>query len=90
MFGKGVYLADISSKSANYCCYHDSGNTDLLLFCDAELGHPMLELTWADSNAPERAKEKGCYATWGKGLTGPVSWKSAGCVHKDLKGVTMV
>jgi poly [ADP-ribose] polymerase len=31
MFGKGVYLADMSSKSANYCNHHTSGNVGLLL-----------------------------------------------------------
>jgi len=31
MFGKGVYLADMSSKSANYCAHHSSGNVGLLL-----------------------------------------------------------
>jgi poly [ADP-ribose] polymerase len=31
MFGKGVYLADMSSKSANYCFSHSSGNVGLLL-----------------------------------------------------------
>ncbi|MCJ1433535.1 hypothetical protein MMC27_002898 [Xylographa pallens] len=89
MFGKGVYLADISSKSAGYCAYYDSGMTGLLLLCEAELGNPMLELVDADPLAPVAAKEKGCYATWGKGLTGPAGWKSAECVHKELKGVTM-
>ncbi|MCJ1286489.1 hypothetical protein MMC26_005835 [Xylographa opegraphella] len=90
MFGKGVYLADISSKSAGYCAYHNSGNTGLLLLCEAELGKPMLELVDADAGAPEAAKAKGSYATWGKGTTGPAGWKSAECVHPSLKGVTMV
>lgn len=31
MFGKGVYLADMSSKSANYCVAGSSGNVGLLL-----------------------------------------------------------
>lgn len=90
MFGKGVYLADISSKSAGYTAYHDSGNTGLLLLCEAELGIPMLELTAVNVDAPEEAKKRGCIATWGKGSTGPHSWKDAGDVHKDLRGVMMV
>ncbi|MCJ1403491.1 hypothetical protein MMC11_006714 [Xylographa trunciseda] len=89
MFGKGVYLADISSKSAGYCAYDDSGNTGLLLLCEAELGKPMLELVYADPYAPEEAKKNGCHATWGKGRIGPAGWKSAECVNKSLKGVTM-
>jgi poly [ADP-ribose] polymerase len=32
MFGKGVYLADISSKSANYCVPSMSGDVGLLLY----------------------------------------------------------
>lgn len=34
MFGKGIYLADMSSKSANYCCSYISGGTALLLLCE--------------------------------------------------------
>lgn len=90
MFGKGVYLADVSSKSANYCCSYLSGNVGLLLLCEAEVGNPMLELTNASSNAAEEAKKKGLVATWGKGRIGPVGWKDAGCVHPSLNGVTMV
>jgi poly [ADP-ribose] polymerase 2/3/4 len=90
MFGKGVYLADISSKSANYCCSYLSGNVGLLLLCEAELGNPLFELTDSDYNAGERAKSSGCYSTWGKGLTAPAGWKDAGCVHESLKGVLMV
>ena len=38
MFGKGVYFADMVSKSANYCCTTRSNNTGLLLLCDVALG----------------------------------------------------
>jgi poly [ADP-ribose] polymerase 2/3/4 len=90
MFGKGIYLADMSSKSANYCFSGQSGNTGLLLLCEAELGKPMLELTNSDYTAAERASEAGAIATWGKGKMAPLAWKDAGCVHKSLKGVSMV
>ena len=90
MFGKGVYLADISSKSAGYCAPVLSGGVGLLLLCEAELGKPMLELTDADYNAEEEARKKGCYATWGRGLTVPAGWMDAGCVSEELKGVLMV
>lgn len=33
MFGKGVYFADMVSKSANYCFTNPSSNTGLLLLC---------------------------------------------------------
>jgi poly [ADP-ribose] polymerase 2/3/4 len=87
MFGKGVYLADISTKSANYCCSYASGGTGLLLLCEAELGAPPLKLSTSDSNAGENAKKQGCISTWGVGMTAPKGWKDAGCLHEDLKGV---
>src|SRR5437763_14566521 len=83
MFGKGIYLADISSKSANYCCPGLSGNQGLILLCEAELGKPMLELTDADYGAGDKAKAAGRFSTWGKGQTGPAGWKDASCVHPD-------
>ena len=38
MFGKGIYFADMVSKSANYCCTTRSNNTGLLMLCDVALG----------------------------------------------------
>lgn len=90
MFGKGIYLADMSSKSANYCCSYMSGDTALLLLCEAELGNPMQELIHASYTAGEDAKRKGLVATWGQGRTGPSKWKDASCVHPSLAGVMMV
>jgi poly [ADP-ribose] polymerase 2/3/4 len=90
MFGKGIYLADMSSKSANYCFSYNSGGTGLLLLCEAELGDPMYELTDAQSSAGEEAKKQGKVATWGKGTTTPLKWKDAACIHESLKGVSMV
>lgn len=90
MFGKGIYLADMSSKSANYCCSYSSGGTALILLCEAELGTPMQELTNASYSAGEDAKAKGMYSTFGKGGTGPSKWKDAKCVHPSLEGVMMV
>lgn len=90
MFGKGVYLADTSSKSALYCSPYSSGDTGLLLLCEAELGNPMQELIHASSDAGTTAKQKKMFSTWGKGRTGPKAWKDASCVNKNLEGVTMV
>ncbi|KAI1633372.1 poly polymerase catalytic domain-containing protein [Biscogniauxia mediterranea] len=87
MFGKGIYLADMSSKSANYCCAHSSNGHALLLLCEAELGDPMQELTQSSYNAGEDAKAKGMLSTWGRGRTGPSLWKDAECIHPSLKGV---
>ncbi|KAE8371076.1 poly polymerase catalytic domain-containing protein [Aspergillus bertholletiae] len=89
MFGKGVYFADMSSKSANYCCSYNSGGMGLLLLCDVELGDPMLELDYSNYNAGEDAKKDGKIATLGKGRTVPAGWKDAGCVNQQLQGVEM-
>ncbi|KAJ2895246.1 hypothetical protein MKZ38_006746 [Zalerion maritima] len=87
MFGKGIYLADMSSKSAGYCCSYISGGTGLLMLCEAELGDPMQELTAASYDAGETAKKGGMASTWGKGRTGPLKWKDAEAVHPSLKGI---
>ncbi|KLJ05624.1 hypothetical protein EMPG_09333 [Blastomyces silverae] len=89
MFGKGVYFADISSKSANYCSAHSSDRIGVLMLCDVELGNPMLELVDSDYHAGENAKKQGSLSTLGKGQTVPQGWKDAGCVSEDLKGVLM-
>lgn len=90
MFGKGIYLADMSSKSANYCASYDSGGTALLLLCEAELGNPMHQLTDASYTAGEDARNQGMYSTWGMGERGPKKWKDAGCVNGALAGCMMV
>ncbi|KAK0609522.1 poly-ribose polymerase-like protein [Bombardia bombarda] len=89
MFGKGIYLADMSSKSAGYCFSSSSGGNALLLLCEAELGDPMQNLVHASYNAGEDAKAKGMIATFGQGTTGPSKWKDAECVHPSLEGVKM-
>lgn len=89
-FGKGVYLADISTKSANYCVSSSSGNHGLLLLCEAELGNPMYELLSGDSMAQEGAEKAGAIATYGIGRTTPEGWVDAGdVISKDLEGVQM-
>ncbi|GBG92800.1 hypothetical protein CBR_g57225 [Chara braunii] len=50
MFGKGVYFADMVSKSANYCCTRPGGSDAVLLLAEVALGD-MRELTDADYNA---------------------------------------
>ncbi|EPS37847.1 hypothetical protein H072_8389 [Dactylellina haptotyla CBS 200.50] len=89
MFGKGVYLADISTKSAGYCVPSISGHMGLMLLCEAQLGDPMYELTNADYHAAENAKKNKCLSTFGMGKTAPKAWIDAGEVHESLKGVKM-
>lgn len=38
MFGKGIYFADMVSKSANYCCTTPQNNTGLMLLSEVALG----------------------------------------------------
>lgn len=90
MFGKGIYLADMSSKSANYCCSYASGGEALLLLCEAELGKPMQVLTDASYTAGEDAIAKNMYSTWGQGQTAPKGWKDATAIHPSLQGVIVV
>ncbi|KAM0433938.1 hypothetical protein ACHAPT_003882 [Fusarium lateritium] len=89
MFGKGIYLADMSSKSAGYCCSYISNGHALLLLCEAELGDPIQKLTQADYDAGDNAKAKGMHSTWGQGNTGPSKWVDAGIVHESLEGIKM-
>ena len=68
MFGKGIYLADMSSKSANYCYTSRDNNTGILLLCDSALGE-MNEKYHADSYASNLPPGKS--STMGMGRTGP-------------------
>lgn len=90
MFGKGIYLADLSTKSAGYCASENSGGHALLLLCEAELGDPMQRLQHANCDADAEAAEKGMVSTWGMGSMGPSQWMDAGAVHDSLKGIRMV
>lgn len=83
-------MADISSKSANYCQSGMSGDTGLLLLCEAELGKPMYEIPTGDCHAQEECKSRGCYATQGVGRTTPLGWTDGGFIHESLQGVQIV
>ena len=50
MFGKGVYFADIASKSVQYTWANASGGIGLMLLCKVALGNPN-KLSHADYNA---------------------------------------
>ena len=89
-FGKGVYMADVSSKSAGYCMAGMSGGTGLLLLCEAELGKPMYEIPSGDSNAEQEAKKRGSISTLGVGRMGPQGWVDGEVIHESLKGVSLV
>ena len=67
MFGKGIYFADMVSKSANYCCTNRASSTGLLMLCEVALGN-MYEKLQAEyiEKLP-----KGKHSTFGRGLTEP-------------------
>lgn len=88
MFGKGVYFADMSSKSASYCCANDSGGKGLLLLSDVELGR-LYKLYNSDYHAQENAIKLGRCSTLGKGRINPSGWRKAGFIHPDLRNVWM-
>uniref|UniRef100_A0A0B7ABP7 Poly [ADP-ribose] polymerase n=1 Tax=Arion vulgaris TaxID=1028688 RepID=A0A0B7ABP7_9EUPU len=68
MFGKGVYFADMSSKSANYCFATKTKNTGLLALCDVSLGS-MNDKLAADYSADKLPKGK--HSTRGVGKIAP-------------------
>uniref|UniRef100_A0A3B3S3W0 Poly [ADP-ribose] polymerase n=1 Tax=Paramormyrops kingsleyae TaxID=1676925 RepID=A0A3B3S3W0_9TELE len=68
MFGKGIYFADMSSKSANYCFTNQKNNTGLLLLSEVALGDSN-ELLAADYEASRLPAGK--HSTKGLGQTSP-------------------
>ncbi|XP_057782300.1 poly [ADP-ribose] polymerase 2 isoform X2 [Salvia miltiorrhiza] len=70
MFGKGVYFADMFSKSANYCCSSKAASTGVLLLCEVALGD-MAELLTANYHADQLPPGK--LSTKGVGSTAPDS-----------------
>ncbi|KAK9281901.1 hypothetical protein L1049_004808 [Liquidambar formosana] len=68
MFGKGVYFADMFSKSANYCYANSAATAGVLLLCEVALGD-MAELLSANSSADKLPQGK--LSTKGVGATAP-------------------
>ncbi|XP_034021275.1 poly [ADP-ribose] polymerase 2 isoform X2 [Thalassophryne amazonica] len=68
MFGKGIYFADMSSKSANYCFANQHNNVGLLLLSEVALGdcNELLDADYEANNLPA-----GKHSTKGLGQTGP-------------------
>ncbi|XP_004292663.1 PREDICTED: poly [ADP-ribose] polymerase 2-like [Fragaria vesca subsp. vesca] len=68
MFGKGIYFADMFSKSANYCYAKNSIKAGVLLLCEVALGD-MAELLTAKYDADKLPEGK--LSTKGVGGTEP-------------------
>ncbi|KAG1874198.1 PARP-domain-containing protein [Suillus tomentosus] len=90
MFGKGVYFADMMSKSAGYCYASLSNKIGVLLLCEVAV-KPFLEMNNANYNADEDCKKSMKLATKGVGMVQPTNWQDAGMAlgHKELEGVHM-
>ncbi|XP_044314316.1 poly [ADP-ribose] polymerase isoform X1 [Drosophila rhopaloa] len=67
MFGKGIYFADMVSKSANYCCTSQQNSTGLMLLSEVALGD-MMECT-AAKYVTKLPKDK--HSCFGHGRTMP-------------------
>jgi len=70
MFGKGVYFANMSSKSGNYCFANAQATTGVLMLCDVALGK-QYELKHSEYRADASCKKANADSTWGKGKTAP-------------------
>ncbi|KAM3962867.1 poly-(ADP-ribose) polymerase [Aphomia sociella] len=67
MFGKGIYFADMVSKSANYCCVGKDNPIGVILLCEVALGD-MKECKQAEYVTRLPA---GRHSVWGLGRTEP-------------------
>ncbi|XP_044004098.1 poly [ADP-ribose] polymerase-like [Aphidius gifuensis] len=79
MFGKGIYFADMVSKSANYCCASSQNPIGLLMLCEVALGNMYERL------AAEYVEKLpvGKHSTFGMGQTHPDPTK----IYKTKDGV---
>ncbi|XP_040591715.1 poly [ADP-ribose] polymerase 2 isoform X1 [Mesocricetus auratus] len=68
MFGKGIYFADMSSKSANYCFASHLKNTGLLLLSEVALGQSNELL---EANPKAEGLLQGKHSTKGLGKMAP-------------------
>ena len=79
MFGKGVYFADMVSKSANYCFASKENNIACILLCEVALGN-YSDKNYADYNAANLPP--GTHSTRGLGKNAPPESS-----YVDLDGV---
>ena len=87
-FGKGIYLADRSSKSAAYCDPWTSGQMGLLLLCETQLGDPAYVRRDHEYNAAESMKKKGLISTKmaENAANEPLKWMDARVANRELEG----
>uniref|UniRef100_A0A3Q0KNY3 Poly [ADP-ribose] polymerase n=1 Tax=Schistosoma mansoni TaxID=6183 RepID=A0A3Q0KNY3_SCHMA len=75
MFGKGVYFADCSSKSANYIYPTQANNVGLMIVCEVSLGKQK-ELYQSCSYAHKNLSDYHSVKGVGKWRPNPETWKT--------------
>lgn len=89
MFGNGIYLADTSSKSANFCKHHLWDGEAVLLLCEADVGTPRIRSRASIRNGHDVIKRSGgqhrCIE--GLGRIGPMKWKEVRWEMRTLPGM---
>lgn len=73
MFGKGIYFADVVTKSANYCHTNPNNNIGLMLLCEVALGN-MRKLKIADHKIKNMPNDR-WQSIGGVGLYCPMDWR---------------
>jgi hypothetical protein len=66
-FGKGLYFADMVTKSANYCFASASQPEGIMMLSDVALGATPHTLRYANSQLPQGMKKKKEISTVGEG-----------------------
>lgn len=66
MFGKGIYFADMVSKSANYCATNITNSTGLMLLCEVALGdmHELPQAQYITQLPKDKHSTKGVGKTY--------------------------
>ncbi|PHJ15594.1 nad(+) adp, partial [Cystoisospora suis] len=70
MFDKGLYFADMASKSSQYCFATSNSPEAILLLCEVALGKPYIRLE-ADYEASSHCTSKGLQSLLGVGKSCP-------------------
>ncbi|KAH9134697.1 hypothetical protein AeRB84_019574 [Aphanomyces euteiches] len=70
MFGKGIYFADVASKSANYCWANAKQTKGVLILCEVALGK-SIEVLHADEYSYEALEKKHFHSLKGLGRMEP-------------------
>lgn len=72
-FGKGIYFADVVTKSANYCSTTPTNNIGLMLMCQVALGN-MQKLKIANNRIND-LPNSAWQSTGGVGMYCPMEWR---------------